>query len=154
MEDLPTISSNPVIQADYEQMRRAGQSHNMAEMLAFRQGPQIHGTDSGFMRGASGGKKWISQLGKRSDPSAYVSSADDLRAICKAKKLDCEGMVNCKYAAHGDAGPSEEYRVADDLVADAVKSRAENDPGLLQRKDKREVFEETREMISPVEGGM
>ena len=155
MPPYPIVSDVPEIQAEYEAMRKHGESHNMAELLAFRQGPQVHGTDAAFMRGASGGKKYISQLGKRNDPKAWVSSADDVRAVCKAKGLDSEGLVNCKYARKDvPAGPCEKYRVADDLVAKAVEQRVQQDPGLLQRRKKEEVVAETREMVSPPPGGM
>ena len=41
MSKYPTISDQPDVQAAYESMRRKGQSHSMAEMLALRTGPAL-----------------------------------------------------------------------------------------------------------------
>jgi hypothetical protein len=50
MSAYPTISDNPRTQAFYESMRRKGESHNMAEMLAVREAPGVE-TDSTFFAG-------------------------------------------------------------------------------------------------------
>lgn len=47
---IPIIDPNPAIQAQYEYMRRNGESHNTAEMLAYRAAPSGR-TDNDFFRG-------------------------------------------------------------------------------------------------------
>jgi len=148
----PVISSDPDVQEFYLQRRKAGESHNMAEMLALRCGPRVHGTDSGFMRGTNG-KKWISQLGNKNDPRAWVSSADDLRTEVKRRGWSCEGMVNVKGAKQDIPDP-QPYRVADDLVEKEVARRVEEDPGLAQRTKPDVLRESVREAISPANVGM
>lgn len=49
-ETLPIVSDDPEIQAFYEQCRCDGQSHNGAEMFAFRQPPGVS-DDTTYMRG-------------------------------------------------------------------------------------------------------
>lgn len=46
----PTVSSNEGIQSDYEWLREKGNSHRMAEMMAFREGPRSM-TDREFFEG-------------------------------------------------------------------------------------------------------
>lgn len=46
----PVISPLPYVQNAYEEMRRHGESHNMAEMLAYRSAPASR-TDDDFFRG-------------------------------------------------------------------------------------------------------
>ena len=46
----PTVSRHEGIQSDYEWLRNNGNSHTMAEMMAFRQGPRSM-TDREFFEG-------------------------------------------------------------------------------------------------------
>lgn len=41
-----TISKNPVIQARYVELRKAGNTHKFAEMLAMQQAPKVNNTYS------------------------------------------------------------------------------------------------------------
>ena len=46
----PVVDPNPAIQARYEEFRRHGNSHNFAEMMAFKQPPGSQ-SDTDFQRG-------------------------------------------------------------------------------------------------------
>ena len=50
MARYPIVSHNPKLQAYYEWLRRNGNSHNLADMLAFRQAPRAN-TDREFFEG-------------------------------------------------------------------------------------------------------
>jgi hypothetical protein len=52
------VSTNPRIQAKYEELRAKGQSHAMAELLAFRLPPGTKGSDKAFMQGRNNGE-WL-----------------------------------------------------------------------------------------------
>ena len=49
-EKYPIVSEDPGIQIEYEEIRRAGQSHKCAEMFALQQGPALD-TDTTFTSG-------------------------------------------------------------------------------------------------------
>jgi hypothetical protein len=48
--DYPVVSEDPFVQGFYEHVRDGGDSHRMAEMLAFRQAPRAN-TDREFFEG-------------------------------------------------------------------------------------------------------
>lgn len=87
---------------------------------------------------------------KRHDPEAWISSKGDVKRVCKSRGYNCEGSVNVKARAT-DVEP-EPYRVADDLVENAVeKTIVQNDlrPTPKQRK---ELAEAAQEKLMPVTG--
>lgn len=121
---LPIISPDPTIQAAYRRMRFAGESHKIAEMLAFRKGPRIE-TDSTFMAGSlnepfgsqgdhpltvarykaeakrakisTEGKKYLSGLARfPGDPKAWVTGRGDVRRVCEERGWECTGSVKVK----------------------------------------------------------
>jgi hypothetical protein len=172
---FPRVSHNNSVQEAYERMRRDGQSHNMAEMLACRSVPGIR-TDSTFMRDANArsahvplsarkaakkagvstdGKVFMTQLADSpNDPKAWVSGKGDIKRICETRGWSCEGAVNVK-GAPVEHDTDADYRVADDLVMKAATKEAEKDPGLVSTKKRREnLIESTREKLQPKDGGM
>ncbi len=80
------------------------------------------------------------------DPKAWISSRGDVKRVCEEKGLECSGAVTVRGPE--PTPPKERYEVADDLVAEHVMRRLEDEPG-LHRKDRQEVIEETREQLSP-----
>jgi hypothetical protein len=170
----PIISDDPGEQARYEAMRDSGQSHNMAEMLACRAVPGIR-TDSTFMRGShvapvnpkirevarkagvvTDGKKYLGQLARyEGDPQAWVSGRGDIQRVCERNGWGCEGAVSVKAPPLEGIKRDGPYRPADDIVQAAMDREIAKDPGLASTPQKRaELFEATRERISPTEGGM
>lgn len=121
----PVIDPNPNVQARYEDLRRHGQSHNMAEMLTYRQAPASR-TDDDFFRGqgtldkqvgedphymadiTSGYRQatghnpnpnYVYQAGLAQypgDPRAFVSGAGDVKRRAEELNVNVEGFVTHK----------------------------------------------------------
>jgi hypothetical protein len=118
------IDGTPEQQDAYDEMRRNGESHKLAEMLALQRTPGAV-TDSTFLAGhvngnqfaddpnagarykreaeAAGvsttGKVYLSQLAKYpGDPKAWVSSRGDVARVCKERGWACSGAVKVKSA--------------------------------------------------------
>lgn len=176
MKSSPTsISRDPVIQARYEEMIAAGESHMMAEMLAFQAAPGLN-TDDTFLRGhcngnqfakqphvgdfykkkaeAAGvdttGKVYLSSLAQESgDPEAWVSGRGDVKRICAERNWDCEGSVTHHRNADNDEGQrvSKAGDVADDILdREVAKVHPEVAP---TPKEKAELREKIRERMRP-----
>lgn len=122
----PIIDQSPVLQANYETLRRQGQSHNMAEMLTFRQSPGAQtdrefqmghqrladqvGDDPMYMqqitsnyRAATGGlspninDQYMPSLANfPGDPRAFVSSAGDVKRLAEERNVSVSGFVTHK----------------------------------------------------------
>jgi hypothetical protein len=120
MDVYPKVSDDPAIQARYELMRDGGQSHGMAEVLAFRKFPGVAGTDSQFLRGRAkgadsiagseepvvrkeyferaeragvspAGKVYLGQLARfPGDPQAWVSGTGDVKRRLEERGWGCE----------------------------------------------------------------
>lgn len=114
MAAYPTISDNPQIQQSYVSMRKAGQSHNVAEMLANQTPPGDWRSDRTFMalnqfndNPAEGlrlkkkaeragvsvpeGAIYMSGLARyRGDPQAWVRGIDDVRRAASKRPLRAE----------------------------------------------------------------
>ena len=137
---FPTVSDDPDVQATYLAMRRRGESHNLAEMLALQAVPHLV-TDSAFLAGhangsqfektpylgdayrrralASGqdvkGKVYLSGLAEYpGDPRAWVSGRGDVQKLCEERGWGCRGSVNVKRDASAEPGPAVD--VADDIL--------------------------------------
>lgn len=114
------ISSNPHVQAHYEQCLKNGCSPKLAEALAFQQGPAMR-TDATFMQGECNGKQFakdpatgnrlkkiakkagVSVVGKKymsslarfpGDPEAWVSSRGEVEKVVRKRGWGCTGSVN------------------------------------------------------------
>lgn len=152
MKNLPTISENPTIQSAYIAMRRQGESHTIAEMLAFQRGPFLM-TDAVYNEGrvngscfeheqATGdyykkvaeragvsvkGKHYDPQLARFvADPEAWVSGRGDVQKIVESRPgWEVNGAVKAKARP---ADPSPEVDVAESLVQEAVADELEKQP--------------------------
>lgn len=124
----------------YLEMRAAGQSMNMAELLATRTFPGVR-TDSTFLRGSHTqfadhpklgriyrkmaedegvnitGQKYLRSLARYpGDPEAWVSSRGEVERRCLERGWSCEGAVEVRAPRYRDPMPDTE--LADDLVAE------------------------------------
>lgn len=121
----------------YDQLVKNGNSPNMAAMLASQQAPGVWNTEATFnkrenerMGSLDGdhveeivkiarragintqGKTYNGQLGTYSDPGAWVSGKDDVKATAIRKEMTIDGMVK----VDGYRGPKKKKRLADDIV--------------------------------------
>lgn len=148
----PVVSRNGSIQSKYREMRRNGESHNMAAMLAARKFPGVK-TDSVFNEGKFSGQgqgdcdphhAWNLQQAKNAgvstngkwycsglasfpgDPTAWVDSRGDVIRIAKEKNMTTHGYV--EYQGH-ETDPGEDVRIADDIIDDEVNDILDSNPG-------------------------
>lgn len=127
-------------QQRYDSMIESGESPRLAEMLALRVFPGVHGTDSSFMSGThaldgpyeqyrhasaaaagvdTNGKRYISGLARfPNDPTAWVSSRADVLRICSDRGWNCHGMV--EHEAPKDFEPEPDIPIASDIVEQHV----------------------------------
>lgn len=122
----PKVSQDPRIQKDYERMRTAGQSHNMAEMLALQTCPGLQ-TDTRFLTGQWGNEFYSHQL------QSYVGSRGDVKREAMRQGISVEGS-GCTYTVRSDAPRDDElpYKVADDIVENAVLDVLDDHPTALK----------------------
>lgn len=157
----------PEARAVYEALRAKGESMRWALMVASRQAPGTSNTDRNFLcdrhdnqhhRGANAlyqraakraginttGKIFMSSLGKASDPRAWVSGLDDVKAACKAKGKTCERLG----VYQPEKPPEPEVPLAEPIVRRRVKERLAADPALKERcKKNGKVLQEVREAV-------
>lgn len=124
-----TISEDRIIQQKYVDMRRNGQSHAIAEMLAFNQPPDDFSCDRRFMADLKpfkgtpkeelamrkamkkagvhvGEKVYLGGLAnKRHDPRALVSSLDDVKRLAQERKMRIESNGRVLVDTLGDPEP-------------------------------------------------
>lgn len=140
-----TISDNPQVQAEYEAMREAGESHNMAEMLALQAFPFGRDENRILMQGKESGKFYSSGLARfQGDPRAIVSSAADIRRIAQEDGLIVKGTVN---VSQPEKPPTPSVPIAKDIVERAVKVEIAKDPG--KAKKVRQVREAVTDRLTP-----
>lgn len=164
----PKISSNPGIQDAYERMRENGQSHNMAEILAFRKCPSLK-TDTRFQARIdktppvppayrkiakkagvdTSDKQYFTQLARYpGDPTAWQSDRSSIKRICEERGWSCEGAITVKkeHEIPEDDGP---YTVAESLVDQEVQRIQTLDPGAGSTPKKLEQLkDDTRTRLS------
>ncbi|HUU84203.1 MAG TPA: hypothetical protein VM243_11935 [Phycisphaerae bacterium] len=167
--DLQIISDNPAVQARYEQMRAAGESHNIAEMLATRQAPRSV-TDREFLSGECSGNQFVGdeKTGNRyraiaeaagvsvtgkvykgslarfpGDPKAWVNGRGDVKRRCIEENWSCDGMVT--HRATPRQAPS--VPLAQDIVDQHVTQKILDDPSQASRRTELEA--EVREKHTP-----
>lgn len=150
------VSPDPRVQSDYEEMRRGGMAHKLAEMLALQEPPSLK-TDTRWMRGQVNfnqfandpwtgtqyrrvaeqagvnieGAVYKHQLARfPGDPKAWVRSRSDVLKIARERNLNLEGSVTHKAVDDGTPNPLDQpYRVADDIVDAKVAEYCERNPG-------------------------
>ena len=166
----PIVSNDQGIQSAYEECRRNGCSHTLAEMLAFQRPPGAK-TDASFLEGFCNGNQFektphvgnyyksvadqagvnvkgkIYQAGlaeSPGDPRAWIESRDDVKRICEERGWGCDGSVTLPVR---NVKPPDEIDVADDILEDHVQDVLDEQPVLAPRRG--ELKEEIREQIKP-----
>lgn len=147
----PIISDHPDVQSRYVALRKEGQSHNMAEMLATRRSCMAKGMDRTFLEGKmhnhglpqgfigdkmmelarkagvqTAGKVHISQLGPVTSHEAWVSGVDDVVRVCKKQGRGISGTVNVRGC---EPPPPVQVRLAEDLVQESMQLALKKNPG-------------------------
>lgn len=171
----PIVSSNPQVQSFYEQLRRSGESHLLADMFAHRQ-PPMSNSDREFLEGYANGNQfegqdyqgnWYKKQAKRAgvdttgkvylsslarypgDPQAWVSGRGDVKdRIEKREGWSVTGSVN----AQGPPRDTENAQVGVDpaLVEEHAQNAILSDlSGDLSRKPFEEVKEAVKDKIKP-----
>ncbi len=146
--------------AEYTSMVERGTSPRAAAMYALQQPAGTRNTDRAFCQGAhkqmenmtpinrqaiqriakragisTDGKYYKGGLGRYNDPAAWVSCADDVLAVAKAKNLDIEGVLNHK-AVHKEVEPPKSQGLAPDIVQNIARDYLASDPALAERCSK------------------
>ncbi len=85
---FPVVSRDIVIQARYENMRLAGESHNMAEILATRSYPGIK-TDAIFNEG-----KFSGSDGRIDTEQTWLRAQAEAAGVSTAGKWYCRGLAS------------------------------------------------------------
>jgi len=161
---IETISNDPAVQTRYEEMRAAGTTHKLAELLATRSFPGLNGTDKAFNRGrcngnqgekcpdlynyfqriadaqgvSTTGRYYCHGLGRYpGDPRAWVSDTSDVLRIARERNLRIDGIVQHEgYAVE----PAPDIPLAEDLwERDTLACLAES-PGKRYEDAREEVF--------------
>lgn len=126
MASYQQVSDDPRVQASYEAMRRQGQSHNIAEMLALRE-PPTDQDDRRFLAGLRpetvermaelkasaerqkvdvNGAVYLSALARprrqrpnpnEADPQAFIRSRSDIKRLAEQRGLFVTGAVECDH---------------------------------------------------------
>jgi hypothetical protein len=145
--------------AEYRRMVKAGTYPREAAMYALQAAPGSRNTDRAFCQGArhqmdnmdadnrkmlykmahkagvnTAGKFYKGGLGKPTDPAAWVTSSDDVLAVCKARNLNCEGVIKHK-AIEKDYVPKN-IPLAPDIVHEFEQKYTKADPGLAAKVKK------------------
>jgi hypothetical protein len=162
------ISDDESIQRHYEEARRNGTSHSLAEMFALGAAPTVQ-TDATFMRGTANGrqfqgnaekfgdayakiarkrgqnvtgKKYLSGLARfPGDPEAWVDGRGDVQRVLEKRGWESEGSVNVKSRC--PEAPRPTIDVADDILNEEVQRIVESSPEPI--KDRRELKEQVRQ---------
>jgi len=168
---FPVISQDIVAQARYENMRLAGESHKMAEVLACRSFPGVK-SDAIFNEGkfsSSSGKVGIEQewLSKQAedvgvsttgkwycrglasfpgDPTAWVDSRGDVLRIAKEKNMTVHGYVEHQgYETDGGG----DTVIGDDIIENECLDIFDSNPGIDQEQVREEVYKLRTGAVDP-----
>lgn len=169
--DYPQISSDPRVQVRYIKMRKAGESHSMAEMLATRSFPGVR-TDSTFNEGRCNGNQFeshpglgnhyqgiaaaagVSTTGKTylssladfpGDPKAWVSGRGDILRVCEERGYKCSGAVEYQPDSWAHE-PQSDVTIGDDIIQNEVDDIM--DMGEAEGLRRSDVEEKVRELRS------
>lgn len=163
--------------AEYRALLAKGTFAREAAMYALQAAPGSRNTDRAFCEGArrqmesmpasqrkdiqeiakqaginTDGKFYKGSIGKYNDPAAWVSSADDVLAVCKARNANCDGVISYK-AVEREAAPPKRIPLAPDIVQRLEKSYLQSDPSLAAKvKRSRKARGELREKIVATHG--
>jgi hypothetical protein len=156
--------------AQYRAMLRRGESPRMAIMLLAQRFPGLKGTDTGFQKlerqrvnheytsqdmakihqlaKAAGiptaGKTYNGQLGRYTDPHAWVSDTSDVRMAAKAKGLSLRGHITVEH----ETKPVAKKKLSNRLVRETERAYLEASPKLAEKcRKKPSARRELRERI-------
>ena len=140
----------------FEQIIANGEPPEFAAMLALQSPPGSRNTDRAFCSGQSrkmskmlpsnmadvqkkakaagietGGKYYVSGLGKYTDKAAWVTCADDVLAVAKERNLGVEGVINRKMVERDL--PPKKVDLAPDLVDSLERKYLSSDPSLASK---------------------
>lgn len=153
----PEIAADPKRLAIYRKVLKEDGSPRFAEMCAMQQAPGSKGTDRAFSEGAwrqmesmdkwnrdnivkiakkaginTAGKCYKGGLGHYTDPAAWVSTADDVLAVAKARNLTVTGAVTHQ----GHVSEPKRIKLAKDVVERHAQRELQRDPALAARVKK------------------
>jgi hypothetical protein len=164
------IKSDVVKAALYCLYRDSGVDERISAMTACRRAPGATNVDRNFseharhrMYGANmekivnvaqkagvrtQGKFYVGGLGRYTDQSAWVSTADDVLTVARQKNLNVSGAVN-QDAPRRDLPPPPKVPMARDILDGYVRQYVRNDPALQEKVHKRpeQALPELREKI-------
>lgn len=169
-----TISDDPVIQARYEEMRRDGTSHMLAEMFALQKPPRAN-DDTTWLAAQSSdisgafldkmpeivqkaytepakeagvnikGSVYVPGIARHpGDPEAWVKNSSDIKRVVEKRGWGCEGVVNVK--ADTSCKPIDDIDIAPDLVERRAEQMIEANPDRVMGE---ELLQEARDAIKP-----
>ena len=171
----PVVSDNPHVQAFYEYCRASGESHNIAEMCAFQQGPALE-TETRFMAGrlerapfgdnpysnilekrarAAAARAGVSTTGKwfdhqiardPEDVDGWVGSKSDIEHVIRKRGLQARGDINIKGV--DPIHVEKPYAPAADLVEEDVVKIREQHPDMTPAEVS-QAREKVREHLTP-----
>lgn len=162
VRSFPLVSKDPETQASYLNMRLAGESHNIADMLAHRTFAGVK-SDAVFNEGKFSGvadrcqpeELWlrsqaeaagVSTTGKwycrglasfPGDPTAWIDSRGDVLRIAKEKNMKVSGYVE---QGNIDVDPGSDVEIADDIIENEVADIVENNPGVDVAQVRDEIY--------------
>lgn len=173
------VSQDLNVQAFYEVMRENGETHYLAEMLAFQQFPATR-SNTDYMRGRLSGDQFgrtpqdqalgrnyrlranaagVSTVGKYyfhsvarfpGDPEAWHDSIDDVKRLCEKRGWGMRGYTSVDRVDRDEDLVEQPYNPAPDIVAERMASRVAADPGLGSTPQKlQRLKEEVRESLIP-----
>lgn len=134
----PKVSDNPEIQSLYEEIRRGGESHKLAEILALRQVPNLQ-TDTRWLAGMKDtghGHAFYSHQMQRP-----VASKADIKRWCEETGGGCEDLGIEPRPPEEDPW-GKPYRVADSIVEREVERIEEQEWGGRMPEQKRAAVKE------------
>jgi hypothetical protein len=174
-EDLAAIGR-------YLDMRRNGESHRMAEILATGKFPGLN-TDTTFLAGHHNGNQfehapglgdWLKRKAEAAgvntngaiylrglakfpgDPGAWVTSKGDVARIAEERGWGVDGSVKVERR---EVGPMPDVAVAEDIVDDAARYLLEQDPDMPVEEARERAFkirsgqvDNDAPRVAPVEG--
>jgi len=155
----PDIASHPDRLAIYQQVMQTDGSPRFAEMCALQSPPGTKNTERAFMQGAwrqmeqmdpknrdtiladakkagisTQGKCFKSGIGHWTDPAAWVTSAEDVLAVAKARNYEVSGVVNHK--AIDKCLPPKRVKLAPDIVKQQTEKLLAREPALAEKVKK------------------
>lgn len=160
------------LRREFDMMVKSGNTPQFAMMCLHQKAPNAGQTDQAFNRSArfrmndmddkqrddivriarragidTNGKYYCGRIGKYNDPDAWCSTVDDVKAACRKKNLDCDGVVKHKAAP---VAPFRGPDLAPDIADGLVKKRLMKDEQLAAhvKEGKKKIAEVREEVVA------